>query len=1150
MLDDDSNFVYINRDAELFFHKTSAEILGKNVWEVFSASKQSNYYHQIKEAIDDKKAACFEYISVISKSWIKLTVKPLHDGVLVTFACIETDKQNENLYKTLVENTPDIVTKWDENLCLSYGNAAFVNKTGLPLNAAIGKNHDEIWPQTNLKPLVEKTKKVIANGKVQTISLTFNTNHGELFYDIKLTPEFTLNGKVKNVIAIGRDITSIRNSQEVFNNQLRNKYISLFNSINQGFCIIEMIWDNKGKAIDYLVMEANPAFRKQTGLTDYEGKTMLEILPSHETHWFERYGEVAKTKKSAHFELPAKLINGWYEVEAFAINELGENMVGVLFNDITERKKAEEILRKSEEKHAFLLRLTDAIRFISDPIEIQQAAARVVGEYLGADNAFYGDIVNVNNTAYIQIERVYRKEDRNYFKPSLYPFSDFGECLKEIRNGKTNVVADMAADERCRTKELPLHKALGYSAWVAVPLIKNGKHVAIFMVQYQQPHAWSDEQITFIEETAERTWSYVEQAKMAKALNHSQEQLSVALTASNMSTFHWLAKGNDVVVSPLSPTVFGLASASTSYKESAGFSMIHPEDAERHKTVLLEACRYEREFHHVYRIIRPIDERIAWIEERGKGTFHPHSKISEIHGIHWDITAQKNSEDRLRQAEERYRIKLERDVDLRTRELKESRDELAAIYNNTLMGITVLDAVKDENGEIIDFRISLANRAVERESGNEDLIGKLYLEQYPGVKKVGMFDVMVKVMQNGVPASEEYFYPYEDLNKWYSCMFVKMGESLLCTSLDISERKIAEQLFNENSAMIQGIANSAPDMLYAINLDTFQQFYSNYRIEQLVEKSQAEIKRMGKAFFEEFVHPEDKSNFYTSLNELRENKRKEIKSLTYRLIDAKGKTHWISTKSTVYMRNDRGISTHIVGISQDITKERELEDRNKELTIERRQLEKKQQKEILKATLNAQEEERERIAESLHNGLGQVLYGVKATLERLKLEDQTELDNNQHILSRSKELLGMCIQESRRISHELMPSILEDFGLKVGIKDICNQLKGKTHFNCTFSKIDVQLDKYLQLAIYRIIQELTLNIVKHAEASIAQVDLSFDSEQVYIMVKDNGKGFAATDKKDKGIGLKTIESKVKLLNGKIEITSTPQQTIVYIQFPL
>src|SRR5690606_31523151 len=168
---------------------------------------------------------------------------------------------------------------------------------------------------------------------------TFKTLEGEVFYDIKLAPEYTVNDKVKGVIAIGRDITGLKRNQEFFNAQLRYKYTSLFNSINQGFCIIEVIWNKAGKPIDYRFIEANPAFQKQTGISNCEGKTIKKIWPKHEKHWFDIYGEIVKTKKSVHFELPAGLIDGWYEVEAFPIAELGENVVGILFNDITERKK-------------------------------------------------------------------------------------------------------------------------------------------------------------------------------------------------------------------------------------------------------------------------------------------------------------------------------------------------------------------------------------------------------------------------------------------------------------------------------------------------------------------------------------------------------------------------------------------------------------------------------------------------------------------------------------------------------------------------------------------------------------------------------------------------------------------------------------------
>ncbi len=1153
VLDDDANFIFINEKALACFKMPIQAMLGKNVWELFPKSVNTSYYKEINNALAAKQETSFEYLSVFTESWIKLTVTPLAQGIMVTFACIEKEKYNENMYKTLVEHTPDIVTKWTSDLRLSYGNSVFERKAKLTLAEAIGKTHKEIWPKLDVTSLINKTINVLNTGISETITISFKRYDKEFYYNIKIAPEFTVNGKVKSVIAIGRDISEIKQNQKIFNAQLSNKYKSLFNSINQGFCIIEVIWDEKGNAIDYRFLEANPAFQKQTGIIDYHLKTMKALAPAHESHWYEIYGEVVKTKQSVHFELPAvALINGWYEVEAFPIIELGENIVGVLFNNVTQRKNAEDILRKSEERKDYLLKLTDAVRFISDPLSIQEAAATVIGKYLDIDSAFYGEIIKFNDIDYIQIERLYQKKDKTIaFKPSLYPFSDFGEHFEQIKLGKTITVSNVDDDDRFSTEDLKHYKDLHFGAWVAVPLIKNGVAVAMFLVQHTAPYYWTEQHLAFIEETAERTWSYVEQTKMAKALDQSQKQLAVALTASNMSTFHWLEKNNNVAVSPLSPIVFGLKNKTKSYSESEGFYMIHPDDKQKHTATLETASKNQKEFHHIYRIIRPIDGEIAWIEERGKGIYHPHSGISEVTGIHWDITTQKNMDDVIREAEERYLINLEKDVDNRTKELKNSRDELETIYNSTLMSMSVLSPIIDDKGQITDFQIALVNKALEKETGREDLIGKHYAKEFPGIKKVGLFDIMLKVMETGLPQTTEYFYPHEGFDKWYSCMFVKMGDSLLATNLDISERKIAEQLSLENSAMIQGIANSAPDMLYAINLLSLEQFYSNQRIEQLVQKSQSEIKSMGKDFFEQFIHPEDKENFYNNLNELKGKlPKKETKELIYRLIDAKGYIHWIKTKSTAYVRDENGFSTHIVGISQDITKQKELEEKNKQLTLERQELEKQQQKEILKATLNAQEEERQRIAESLHNGLGQVLYGVKTSLERLNLVNSNTVEDNINILNRAKELLSMCIQESRKISHELMPSILEDFGLKASIKDVCNQLKGKTHFNCTFSNLDLQLDKYVQLAVYRIVQELSLNIMKHADAKNAHIDVSVISNQIHIMAKDNGKGFDLKRDRKKGIGLKTIESKVKLLNGKINMISNSSETLIRIQFPL
>jgi len=198
-----------------------------------------------------------------------------------------------------------------------------------------------------------------------------------------------------------------------------------------------------------------------------------------------------------------------------------------------------------------------------------------------------------------------------------------------------------------------------------------------------------------------------------------------------------------------------------------------------------------------------------------------------------------------------------------------------------------------------------------------------------------------------------------------------------------------------------------------------------------------------------------------------------------------------------------------------------------------------QQHELFKAMLDAREKERRRIAESLHNGLGQLLYGVKLTLSDLHLKpDDVWQEKHQQILQDTERLLTEAINEARRISHELIPSVLEDFGLKTAIEDICRQLKHVLNITCSFTGLPAKVDQYTELALYRMIQELVTNIIKHAAATQASIHIDANTN-INVIIKDNGKGFSDKAGNYDGIGLKTIQGNIKMLNGTFQITSAP-----------
>src|SRR3569832_1971427 len=96
--------------------------------------------------------------------------------------------------------------------------------------------------------------------------------------------------------------TADRNRTEEALRRSEERYRTLFDSIDEGFCVIEMIFDGDGRPVDYLFLEINPAFEKQTGLTGATGKRIRELAPEHEAHWFEIYGEIALTGRPGRFE--------------------------------------------------------------------------------------------------------------------------------------------------------------------------------------------------------------------------------------------------------------------------------------------------------------------------------------------------------------------------------------------------------------------------------------------------------------------------------------------------------------------------------------------------------------------------------------------------------------------------------------------------------------------------------------------------------------------------------------------------------------------------------------------------------------------------------------------------------------------------------
>ncbi|MFM2327705.1 MAG: hypothetical protein RIR31_1907, partial [Bacteroidota bacterium] len=207
------------------------------------------------------------------------------------------------------------------------------------------------------------------------------------------------------------------------------------------------------------------------------------------------------------------------------------------------------------------------------------------------------------------------------------------------------------------------------------------------------------------------------------------------------------------------------------------------------------------------------------------------------------------------------------------------------------------------------------------------------------------------------------------------------------------------------------------------------------------------------------------------------------------------------------------------------------------------ELEKDKQLLAIDAMLKGQEEERSRIAKDLHDGLGGMLSGVKLSFVNMK-ENMVMDAESVSSFENSIMQLDNTIAELRKVAHNLMPEALVKFGLKNAILDFCNamQISSKTKIIFEQMGTERQLSNTADLYIYRIVQELINNAIKHAAPNQILVQLTKTTEKILLTVEDDGRGFNTEQLQfSKGIGMKNIQQRVNYFKGKIDIASQPTE---------
>jgi PAS domain S-box-containing protein len=416
-----------------------------------------------------------------------------------------------------------------------------------------------------------------------------------------------------------------------------------------------------------------------------------------------------------------------------------------------------------------------------------------------------------------------------------------------------------------------------------------------------------------------------------------------------------------------------------------------------------------------------------------------------------------------------------------------------------------------------------------------DIIGKNLWKEFAGALPVDFYAIYHNAFIQDIPAHfEEY---WGKMGAWFDVITYHCDDTLSVSFRSRNhlahsgrlQRRL--KLLNELYRFVTEVTN---DCLWELDLNTRELFWIDgghkrafgYQIvDALIPQS----------FWECHVHPDDKVRILNRLNKILSARSDSTWEDEYRFQKADGGYAYVHDRAHIIYDAD-GVACRMIGATQDITirklAELKLLESEKKLVRERLT----RQKAMTHAALVAQEKEREDIGKELHDNLNQILGAAKLYIEMAKTDDE----NREMCLEKSSGFIVNVIEEIRKISKTLStPGMI--MGLFESINILIDDLITVHAIKIEFQKDGVDeedLDEKLQLTIFRIVQEQLNNILKHANATNATINLTIQGNEIILLISDNGNG-CTISKEGKGVGITNIKSRAELYHGIVKTVSNP-----------
>lgn len=749
--------------------------------------------------------------------------------------------------------------------------------------------------------------------------------------------------------------------------------------------------------------------------------------------------------------------------------------------DITVWRLAEDELRRTGERQAFIVKLSDAVRPLLDPVELQVTASRLLGEYLEADRAHYAEYFELEGYVVIQPDFI-RGEGRSL--AGRYKFAEYGEVPAALGAGQTLVVPDTQNFPGLSDQVRETCRSLGIHAFVVTPSMRAGTLVRSLTVAAAQPRAWTAAEVALIQEAADRTWAAVDRACAEAALRASEERLRMALASAGMGMWRWDNKKRQLWVSPEHQRLFGLPETIAEPQTIDYRRVIHPDDLLALDQGFQQVWIRGGQFDVAYRIWRAGDDLPRWIQSTGKRMTTPDGR-DYFFGISRDITRRRQAEESLRQSEQRLRL----------------AQQVARV------GTFDWDVESGVNTWTSDTE-ALYGLAAGQFGGTQASWEQLI---HPEDRK-RMKELARRTLESGEPAESEFRVCWPDGSvHWLISRWQAMQDAtgrpvrLAGVNLDITARKTVELALQEREREFRRVLDAASVGLARCDQDK-RYVWANHPYCDLVSVPQERIvgltveEAMGPGY--RVIEP-----FITRvLNGERIDFETEVPV-------ASGVRHFhvVATPDEGDGGVMRGYFVSVADISERKALEREV--------------------------LRISETERQRVAIDLHDGICQELVAIGFAAKGV--QRQLEKHGNELMESMTKitNAISQAAAHTRQIAHQMNPMVGGGDGLMLALQKLALAIAEKGELLCEFecSQPAPALDPVIGNQLYRIAQEAIANASQHSGGKRIRVALRETDAEIRIEVSDDGCGLTKEVISRPGFGLRAMRYRAGLIHAQLTI---------------